>query len=122
MGERTIEATGTIFFEDLTNNYKAAVIFSTYSSSGFFKKTVSGSKDEYKGLIYECEPIKNTAASVRQLYSKKAIELKNLKDIKDLVRPICEISGSWLKNLVISNKVYWDIEKDIPDRFVPCMP
>ena len=38
-----------------------------------------------------------------------------------MVRPICEISGSWLKNLVISNKVYWDIDKDIPERFTPCM-
>jgi hypothetical protein len=39
MGDRTIEATGNIFFEDLTNNYKAVVIFSTYKKSGFFKKT-----------------------------------------------------------------------------------
>ncbi len=52
MGDRTIEATGNIFFEDLTNNYKAVVIFSTYKKSGFFKKTQSGKKDEYVGLIY----------------------------------------------------------------------
>ena len=121
MGERSIEATGNVFFEDLTNNYKAVVILGTYHSSGFFKKTVSGSKDEYKGLIYECEPILNIQASARMLYSKKAIEITKLTDIKDLVRPICEINGSWLKNLVISNKVYWDIERDIPARFLPCV-
>lgn len=65
MGDRSIEATGNIFFEDLTNNYKAVVIFSTYHSSGWIKKTVSGSKDEFKGLVYECEPIRNSQASAR---------------------------------------------------------
>ncbi len=30
MGDRTIEASGSIVFEDLTNNVKAVVIFSTY--------------------------------------------------------------------------------------------
>ena len=30
MGERTIEATGNVFFEDLTNNYKAVILISTY--------------------------------------------------------------------------------------------
>ena len=113
MGERSIEATGNVFFEDLTNNYKAVVILGTYQSTGFFKKTVSGSKDEYKGLLYECEPILNIQASARMLYSKKAIEVTKLTDIKDLVRPICEINGSWLKNLVISNK---------NSVFIPALP
>jgi hypothetical protein len=122
MGERTIEATGNVYFEDLTNNYKAVVILGTYTSTGWIKKTISGSKDEYKGVLYECEPILNPVASARQLYSKKAIEMHKLTDIKDQVRPICEISGSWLKNLVISNKVYWDIERDTPERFTPCVP
>ena len=52
MGERTIEACGNIIVEDLTNNYKAVLIMSTYKKSGFFKKTVSGKKDEFTGLIY----------------------------------------------------------------------
>ena len=59
MGERTVEITGNIFAEDLTNNYKAVIIFGTYKKSGFFKKSVSGRKDEYVGLIYQCEPILN---------------------------------------------------------------
>lgn len=57
MGDRTIEAVGNLFAEDLTNNYKAVIIFSTYKKSGFFKKTVSGKKDEFNGIIYKCEPI-----------------------------------------------------------------
>lgn len=30
MGERTVEADGSAFFEDLTNHRKAVIIFSTY--------------------------------------------------------------------------------------------
>ena len=52
MGDRTIEADGNIFFEDITNNYKACIVFSTYKKKGFFKKTESGKKDEYVGMIY----------------------------------------------------------------------
>ena len=59
MGERSVEASGNIVLEDLTNNRKAVVIFSTYQKSGFFKTTETGKRDEFKGLIYECEPILN---------------------------------------------------------------
>ena len=37
MGERTIEAHGSTFFEDVTNNLKAVIIFSAYKKTGFFK-------------------------------------------------------------------------------------
>ena len=30
MGDRTIEANGNMWFEDITNNYKAIIIMSTY--------------------------------------------------------------------------------------------
>jgi len=55
MGERTIEAAGHIVFEDLTNNRKAVIMFSTYKKSGFgfwSKKTETGRRDEFTGLIY----------------------------------------------------------------------
>lgn len=91
MGDRTIEAHGNIYFEDLKNNYKAVIIFSTYKKTGFFKKTETGRKDEYVGLIYECEPIKNPKETAKQLYSKNAIEISDLSKIKDMVRPICEL-------------------------------
>ena len=91
MGDRTIEATGSVVFEDLTNNYKAVVIFSTYSKTGFWRKTESGKRDEYKGVIYECEPIHNPDATAKLLYCKGAHEFTDLTKIKDMVRPICEI-------------------------------
>lgn len=57
VGDRTIEATGNLFFEDLTNSRKAVIIFNTYKVSGFFSKTETGKKDEYIGVIYDCDPI-----------------------------------------------------------------
>lgn len=119
MGDRTIEGTGHVVFEDLTNNYKAVIIFSTYKKSGFWKKTETGKRDEYVGLIYQCEPIKNPDASARLLYSKNAPEITDLKSLKDIVKPICDISGSWLHHLIIDGKKYWDIDRDIPNRFIP---
>ncbi len=79
MGDRTIEGTGHVVFEDITNNYKAVIIFSTYKKSGFWKKTESGKRDEFVGLLYKCEPIKNPDASAKLLYSKNASEITDLK-------------------------------------------
>ena len=116
MGERTIEADGSVFFEDITNNIRACIIFSTYKKSGFWKKVETGNKDEFYGMIYECNPIKDLAKSTKQHFSKQAEDVKDLKSIKDMVKEICEINGSWLKNLVIDGKTYWDITRDQPDR------
>jgi hypothetical protein len=44
-----------------------------------------------------------------------------VKSVKDLVKPICEISGSWLKELIIDGVKFWDINEDIPFRQVPMM-
>lgn len=65
MGERTIEVAGSTTFEDLTNNVKAVIIFNTYKESGFWTRTKTGKKDVYVGLIYECQPILNPAASAK---------------------------------------------------------
>jgi hypothetical protein len=45
-------------------------------------------------------------------------ELKKLKDIKKV---ICNVEGSWLKNITIDNKLYWDVTKEIPQRQQPLM-
>jgi hypothetical protein len=118
MGERTVEADGSAYFEDLTNHRKAVIIFSTYKKQGFWKKTESGSKDEFHGMIYKCKPILNEKASAKHHFSK---DVKDLKDLKDVVKSICDIKGSWLKNLVIDGKTYWDIDQDLPFRFKPCL-
>lgn len=79
MGDRTIEATGHIIFEDLTNNRKAVIIFSTYKKTGFFRKSESGRKDQLTGMIYQCDPIKNPEATAKLLYGKGATEITELK-------------------------------------------
>jgi hypothetical protein len=79
MGERTIETTGHLVFEDLTNNRKAVIIFSTYKKTGFWRKTESGKKDEFTGMIYQCEPIKNPEATAKLIYGKGAAEITDLK-------------------------------------------
>ena len=116
MGERTIEATGHIVFEDLTFNRKAVIIFSTYKKTGFWRKTESGRKDEFSGIIYQCEPILNPSATTKLLYGKNATDITDLKQVKDIVKPICEITGSWLQCLKIDGKKYWDIDMDEPLR------
>jgi hypothetical protein len=47
MGDRTIEADGSVVFEDLTNDRKCVIVFSTYKRQGYFRITESGKKDEY---------------------------------------------------------------------------
>ena len=116
MGDRTIEAAGHIIFEDLTNHRKAVIIFSTYKKTGFWRKTESGRKDQFTGLIYQSEPIKNPDATTKLLYGKNATEITDLKQLKDVVKKISEIEGSWLHNLYIDGKKYWDIDQDIPWR------
>lgn len=122
MGDRTIEACGHIIFEDLTNNRKAVIIFSTYKKSGgwFRSKQESGKKDEFTGIIYNCEPINNPAATAKLLYGKNATDITELKQIKDMVgKPLCEIQGSFLQSLKIDGREYWNIDKDIPYRQIP---
>lgn len=38
-----------------------------------------------------------------------------------MVKPICELKGCWLKNLLINGKKYWDIDDDYPDRYKPAL-
>ncbi len=121
MGERTIEAEGSIFFEDVTNNLKACIIFSSYKKSGFWKKVETGLKDEFYGLIYECTPITNLHASAKLLFSKSSEDVKDLKSLKDIVKSVCEIKGSWLRHLIIGDKEYWNIEIDNPERQIPAL-
>ena len=42
--------------------------------------------------------------------------ITELKAIKDVGKKLCYIEGSWLKNLIIDGKTYWDIENDAPIR------
>ena len=41
--------------------------------------------------------------------------------MKDVKKKLCDIEGSWLHNLYIDGKKYWDIDQDIPWRQVPAV-
>lgn len=101
MGDRTLEIINHMVFEDLTNNVKAVITFSTYKSSGFFKVTETGRKDHLVGLIYKTKPI-DPKQSFKTFYTKNSTEIKDLSQLdKEIVEKICDIEGSWLRNIKI---------------------
>ena len=38
-------------------------------------------------------------------------------DFKDMQNKIADISGSWMKDLYIDGKKYWDVNDHFPDRY-----
>ena len=51
------------------------------------------------------------------------LELNNFKKNKIFSKNdiLSKISGSWLKKLYFNNKIYWDIDKDLPTYIRPCL-
>jgi hypothetical protein len=120
MGDRTIEGCGNMVFEDLTNNVKAFLIFNTYKKSGFWSTTETGRKDEFFGLIYKTVKPIDPVQSYKTYYSKNAKEIRELSGIDfEVGEKICEVKGSFLKNIIIDEKEYWNIDVDIPFRQIP---
>ena len=71
MGDRSIEAIGCTYFEDITNNRKAVVTMSTFKKTGWIRNTSEGIKDEVHGVIYEpSKKIKGDAKSIKKHYGK----------------------------------------------------
>jgi len=60
MGDRVIEACGSLVFQDLKNHMKAVVVLGTFKESGFWTKTQTGSKSGIEGFIYKCNAADNT--------------------------------------------------------------
>ena len=121
MGDRTIEAAGNAFFEDVTNNYKAMIVFSTYKKTGFWSTTESGRRDEYRGIIYKCRPIADSLQRTRDMYCRNLTDIEDVSGMPDMEQKLCEIEGSWLRNLKIDGRTYWDIDVDAPERARPCL-
>ena len=84
-------------FEDTENKIKAIIIFQHSRYDKFIGKLYYYNSD--------------------QKSPKK--ELTKLSEIKDIQKELCEINGSWLENLVIGCKEYWNIETNHPHRPVP---
>ena len=65
--------------------------------------------DDYEGLIYEFDP--------KVEAPKKEVE--SLRDLRDVVRELGEISGNWLSDMQIDGEEYWSLEDQQPTRHVP---
>lgn len=120
MGDRTIEGVGNMIFEDLTNNVKCVIFFNTFKKTGWWTVTESGKKDEFYGIIYRTiDPI-NPITSYKNYYVKGSADIKDLSRLdKEISEKICDVKGSWLKQITIDEQIYWDIDNDKPLRQVP---
>jgi len=86
--------------------------------TGWVSKTTTGSKDEIIGTIYQSKenPMKLTDFGAKQVLPES---LEKLKDVKN---NLAKIGGSWLKELVIDGKKYWDIKSNLPTRQMAHLP
>jgi len=120
MGDRTINADGFFLFEDEENNIKCVVIFNPIMKAGgmFSSHKYAGKTDEFRGLIYKP---KVSLKKKKEKFSK----YKHIEEDSEEIHH--EIEGSWLQNLIIDGKEWWNIEDpDMrPQRHIPerlCLP
>jgi len=104
-GDRLVYGTGNMIFEDVENNLKAVIIFDYGKKKSFFSSRKKGVKiDEIEGLIYI--PKKDVVKNKKEVYE--------IKDIKDINKPLAPITGSWLKFVRIGDVTYWEMDKIRP--------
>ena len=104
---------GALSFVDKKNNYRAVIQFD------FNKKKFH----EIRGCTFKCifPPQFNFKYDVEWPYAKK-LKLEKLKSDPNYLE---EIKGSWINELIIGNKLYWDVRAQIPEFIKPtktCLP
>ena len=104
---------GALTFVDTKNNYKAIIQF------GFNKKIFH----LIRGCTFKCNFPSNYkfVYDVEWPYSKK-VKIEKLMSEPNFLE---EIKGSWITELVIGTKQYWDIRAQIPEFIKPtktCLP
>ena len=104
---------GAMNFVDPKNNYRAVIQFD------FNKKKFH----EIRGCIFKCnfQPDYKFTYEVEWPYGKK-LKLDKLRKDPNFIE---EIKGSWITELVIGNKQYWDIKAQNPEFIKPtktCLP
>lgn len=103
MGDRTINIDHYFSYTDVTNGYKCILIFNPILKSGgmFSSHTYPDKSDEFRGVIYLKNNIDTTG-----------INYKKLSDIVDMKKKLCDIEGSWIKELKIDGKRYWHVDDE----------
>jgi hypothetical protein len=104
---------GAMNFVDIKNKYRAVIQFD------FNKKKFH----EIRGCTFKCDyqPGYKFMYDVEWPYGKK-LKLEKLKKDPNYLE---EIKGSWITELVIGNKQYWDIKAQNPEFIKPtktCLP
>ena len=104
---------GAMNFVDIKNKYRAVIQFD------FNKKKFH----EIRGCTFKCDyqPGYKFMYDVEWPYGKK-LKLEKLKKDSNYLE---EIKGSWITELVIGNKQYWDIKAQNPEFIKPtktCLP
>ena len=118
-GDRTIEANGCQIYNDITNNRKAVLVMSSFKNTGWIMNTFKGCKDEILGIIYvpkKKKKVKTLAEVIKKNYSRDMEQIYSLDEVKDIESEICKCHGSWLGNIDIDGKSYWNVAEDVPDR------
>ena len=96
------------------------ILFNTYKKSGFWRVTESGKKDEFHGFIYKTKEPISPEESFKNYFVKNSPDIKDLSKLeKDISEEVAKIEGSWLRQLKIDGKVYWDIDEFKPLRQIP---
>ncbi len=104
-GDKCQKYVGTMLFVDEKNLLKAVINMDKGVASGYFATKPT---DIFIGQLYKVK---------RGTKFKRYKKLKNVKKgeykMKDVYRKIADINGSWLVNLKIGGKEYWNINSDI---------
>ena len=104
---------GALSFVDIKNNYRAVIQFD------FNKKKFH----DIRGCTfkYNFPPNFKYKYDVEWPYAKK-LKIEKLKSDSNYLE---EIKGSWITELIIGNKQYWDVKAQIPEFIKPtktCLP
>ena len=111
LGDREFHYAGVAKFLDPLSGIKAVIKMSSAEKKGFFGKR---RHDTFDGRIY----------FVKQGIAPKTYKSKDDEDEDDLkyadvAKDICTLTGSFVENLIIDGKEYWNIDKQRPSNCKP---
>ena len=119
MGSKCLREVGTAVFYDAKNRFKAIINYDSNPAGSYFgPKRMT---DAFEGKIFKAKP----GTKFKRYKNNKEIQEKESKMVGK-GKEIGKIKGSWIKNLEIDGKEYWNInDGNLPDRCIPtkeCLP
>jgi len=109
-GDRAVRFSGLMLVYDNKNHYKAIIKMNSEKASGITSMFKSATKtDRFRGQIYKYDP----NIPIKKKGGKEAEDEEHEK-MKDLVKELHTIEGSWLENLYIDGQEFWNVDKHKP--------